>query len=456
MQKDVYGAEPDVVEAAPLPPLAKGQFLLGHALPLYRRPLQHMRQLYEIYGPIYRVRVPGREFTVLGGIEANKMLANTGDEFFVSGELFADFAQEMQTDKFLIAMDGAEHRVFRKQLRPAHSKYVLASRLQDVVAITERHVGGWPVGGRITVMDAMQRIITEQIGTVLIGYPPGDYFEDVRIFMNTILRSLVTKTWPRWMIYRPAYRRAKARLFRLAQDLVARYKAMPESERPSRALVTELLPYLDETGPQRLTEENIISSVVGTYLAGLDTVAGSLSFMLYAFLKHGVWERLVAEAESLLAEEPLTMDKLRGAKVLHAAVMEAMRMYPVAAFTPRVAARSFVFQGYRVEKGTHVLIANGLTHYLPEFFPNPDRFEIERHLEPRKEYTQAAAFAPFSLGPHTCLGAGLGEVQMMVTLATILTRVELALDPPDYVVGQALTPTPSPGFGFKLRVVRFR
>ncbi|GAB4525863.1 MAG: cytochrome P450 [Anaerolineales bacterium] len=438
-----------------MPPLAPGQPFLGHALEMYRNPILHMRYLYYKMGPIYRLRVPGREFTIMAGIDANQMLSGTGDTYFRSAGEFDDFQHEMKATHFLINMDGEDHNRLRRLLRGGYSKHLYLQNIAQAVDITRRQLRTWQPGMRLGVLDACQRIVTEQIGTLIIGHAPGDYFADLRLFMNTILRTLVTKTWPRAMLYRPAYRRAKARIWQLARQVTDESRHLPPEERRP-GLLRDLLECYEQGSDLVSGEDDLLAAVVGPYLAGLDTVAGTMAFAIYAFLKHEVWHTLRNEVDALFADGELTADRLQNASWLHAALMETMRMYTVASFTPRTAARAFQFHGYRVEAGTHLLIANGLTHYLPEFFPDPDTFDLQRHLPPRREYRQAGVFTPFSLGPHTCLGAGMGEVQLMATLATILHEVELALEPPDYQVQQALTPIPSPGFGFKVRVVRQR
>ncbi len=439
----------------PLPPLAPGKAFLGHALEMYRNPILHMRNLYYKFGPIYRVRVPGREFTVMAGIEANQMLAETGDTYFRSEGEFDDFEKEMKAGHFLINMDGEEHGRMRRLLRPGYSKQLYLQGTDDAVEITRHHVASWQEGSLLGVLDACQRIVTEQIGTILLGHPPGDYFPDLRFFMNTVLRTLVTGTWPRLMLHRPAYRRSKARVWKLAQQALDKSRHLPPEKRPP-GLLRDLLAHYESQGDLISDEDDLLAAVVGPYLAGIDTVASTMAFAIYAFLKHGVWERVRQDADALLSNGIPDRKGLQQAQVLHAALMESIRMYSVASFTPRTAAQSFVFQGYRVDAGTKVLIANGLTHYLPEFFPNPDTFDLERHLPPRWEYRQASVFTPFSLGPHTCLGAGTGEVQLLVSLAVILHTVDLALESPDYQVKQALTPIPSPGFDFRVRVLRHR
>ncbi len=420
---------------------------------MYRQPLQHMIDLYRRYGPIYRVRVPGREFSVLAGLDANRMLSGTGSDYFLSRGLFDDFQAELEASHFLINLDGPEHKRMRGLLRPGYSKRRFLQSLDDVVDITRRYLASWQSGEEVGVLDACQRIVTEQITSVFVGQPPGDYFEDIRRFMGMLMRALVIETAPRWTLKLPAYRRSKRRVWELAAKVLESYRSLPPEERPP-GLLTDLIAHYEQGGEFVSDEADLLSAVIGPYLAGLDTVAGTLSFMIYAFLRHGVWEEIRAEVDEVLfVDGGITKENLQKAEKLHAAVMETLRMYPVAAFTPRLAAQDFVFHGYRVPRGAEVLIANGLTHFLPEYFPEPQRFNLTRHLEPRREYRRTpGAFAPFTLGPHTCLGAGTAEYQLMLTIATMVHHLDLALTPPDYQVKQALTPTPSPGFGFRVRV----
>ena len=102
------------------------------------------------------------------------------------------------------------------------------------------------------------------------------------------------------------------------------------------------------------------------------------------------------------------------------------------------------------------MFATGVTHMLPEFFPNPEVFDIDRYTPERAEHRRPGVFTPFSLGTHTCLGAGFAELQLMMTFATILHTAELALDPPDFTASVKPLPLPNPGKDFRLRVLRLR
>lgn len=440
---------------APLPPLAPGLPLLGNALNMMNDPLSYLVACYHELGPIYRIRALNREMTVLAGLEANQFLARAGDELLSSEALFGGFAREMGTRVFLVALDGAEHRRLRKLMRRGYSREMLAPRLDDIIAIVRETAQGWRPGQVVPVLATFQRLVAEQLGWALVGRKPGPYFEDVRTFLNVIMRASVLKMWPSLMLRTPAYRRAKAGAFELAREVIAAHRDVPPGPARPADLIDDLLAARGEDG-QPFDENALVVSAIAPFFAGIDTVANTLTFMLYALLKHpDALARVTAEAEAFLAQgmQSTPLHALKGIKALHGATLETLRMYPVAAFTPRTAAQPFEFAGYRVAQGAEVLVANGVTHRLAQFFPNPDVFDIDRFSDPRNEHRQPNVFAPYSLGGHTCLGAGLAEAQMILTLAVLLASTRLTLHPPTYQGRITLAPLPSLGAGFRVRVV---
>jgi cytochrome P450 len=106
-----------------------------------------------------------------------------------------------------------------------------------------------------------------------------------------------------------------------------------------------------------------------------------------------------------------------------------LRLYPVAALSQRTVTAPFTFHGYRVEAETPLLIATGMTHVLPELFPDPARFDIDRYEAPRSEHRARGAYAPYGLGAHVCLGAGLAGIQIALIVAQLLRTTEFELIP---------------------------
>jgi cytochrome P450 len=120
----------------------------------------------------------------------------------------------------------------------------------------------------------------------------------------------------------------------------------------------------------------------------------------------------------------------------------------------RTVTEPFEFAGYRVDAGQRLFIATTVVHFDEQHHPDPERFDIERYAAPRAEHRIPGAFAPYGMGAHTCLGAGLAEAQIMLTVATMLHSDQFEMDPPDYELKIRPLPTNAPADNFRLRRVR--
>ena len=117
----------------------------------------------------------------------------------------------------------------------------------------------------------------------------------------------------------------------------------------------------------------------------------------------------------------------------------------------RQAGADFDFGGYRVARGTDVLVFTSATHTDARCFADPHRFDVERFRAPRNEHRLKFAFAPYGGGPHVCLGAGMGEALLVLSTATLLR--ELCFEPviPNRRYGPIYDPSLSLDDAFRLR-----
>ena len=136
--------------------------------------------------------------------------------------------------------------------------------------------------------------------------------------------------------------------------------------------------------------------------------------------------------------------------------METLRLHSLVPLTMRTVSNAFEFAGCTVPAGQSVVLPFTLTHHLPAYFRDPERFDIDRFAPPRNEHQQPGAYTPYGVGTHRCLGAQLAEFTTTTAMATLLHDVELALDPPDYVLTERKIrriPTRHPGKSFKFRLL---
>mgnify|MGYP000032083163 CR=1 FL=1 len=448
--------EPFLLQSKPLPPMQRGLPFLGSALQLAKDPITFFVKMYQKHGPIFSVRILGKKVTVLAGPEANLFVARNGKHCFSSKAAWDDFAKELGVESLMINTDGLHHARYRKLQQRGFSPKMLVGRVNEAVELTKESLMAYNPGDDIPMVQWMRLIASDQLGTLMANRKPDEYFEDVLYFLNTLLRVTIIKNWPRIALKNPKYIRAKRRAMQLAEELL--YLHQGKQMGPYPDLVDDILNASKERGVSYKNKNELLTSVLGPYFAGLDTVANTTACMIYAILKHPeLKQKIQKEADEIFADGSFSgIEDIKKLKYARLALMETMRMYPVAPMIPRIASCSFEFAGHRVKKGEDLFVATTSAHFLPELYKDPETFDITRFDAPRLEHRQPGAFAPYGAGPHACLGANLGEMLILVTVATIFHQAELSLQPQDYELKLRVEAGITPGKDFKLRLLSRR
>jgi len=71
---------------------------------------------------------------------------------------------------------------------------------------------------------------------------------------------------------------------------------------------------------------------------------------------------------------------------------------------------------------------------MPEYFPEPERFDPSRYAPGREEDKQSFTWLPFGAGRHRCVGAAFAMMQLKAIFSVLLRsfRFELAQPPDTY------------------------
>ncbi len=436
-------------------PQADGLPLLGNAFGMAGDLRAFLLREYRQHGPIFRVRALHHKWVALVGPQANTFATQISPTHFRSWEPYHEFSAALGAQRVLLTMDGPEHLRMRRLLVKGYSPRTLESNLDLVHDITRRAIDQWPQGQPIELQHAMQRVITEQIGMFCNGLSSEEYFDDLIYFLAVVIQVNVTKRLPKAVERLPKYRRARRRVNDLYQRIM---EAHERERRPDQPLdfVDELLE-VSRTDPQFLPETDLFANVLGPYLVGMDTSASVCAFMLYALLQHPeILKQMRVEVDEMYQNGPPTPEGLRRLDVTRRVALETMRMYPVVPALTRTVANSFEFEGYRVPAGAQVLLGTTVGHHLPEYFPDPNRFDVERYSPDRAEHLQPGAFAPFGVDRHRCIGSSLAEMQIILTLATIVHQADLELERPDRPLKIKRSPAAHPDPSVRFRLVRRR
>ena len=150
-------------------------------------------------------------------------------------------------------------------------------------------------------------------------------------------------------------------------------------------------------GGGRLTDEEIVLNCYGLILAGDET--GRLA------LQAAVYE---------LARRPDQWRALRDAADLALAVDEILRWSTPVMHIGRTAVTDTEIGGQRVRAGDIVTAGNGTANRDPAVFARPDRLDLSRAPNPH---------LALGFGPHFCLGAYLGRLELASVLAELRATV---------------------------------
>ncbi len=437
--------------ASPSIPLARGLPVVGSVFDMARDMRAFLTDNYHELGPVYGMRLLNRRFTVLAGVEANRFLARHGTKHFRSFEFWSGFNAWFGAARSTLSADGAEHATFRRTLKRGYSREYAVEHVSGMIDIARQEIAAWPQDRPMAAVPALQRIVTDQVGTLVAGVSPRPYNDDLVCYVHGLLSAtVVPRPYLRWS---PRFRRASAQVDKLYHEVIECHSGtMRERHGAAPDLIDDLLD-LHEADPKFFPEADLKIAAMGPFVAALDTVAGTCAFMLYALLRNpDVLAKVREEAAALLSGDVPAEQALREMGAMHRAAMETMRMYPVTPLLVRTAANSFEFAGHRIPAGERVMIATAVPHYLPQFFPEPERFDIDRYTPERAEHKQPYVYAPFGLGPHRCLGNGFAEVQIAATMATVLHEVDLDPDRAGYSLKTTQVPLPAPDESFKVRV----
>jgi sterol 14-demethylase len=132
---------------------------------------------------------------------------------------------------------------------------------------------------------------------------------------------------------------------------------------------------------------------------------------------------LFAEIDSIYgAGDDLSFASLREIPRLERFVFEVLRLHPPLVTLMRQVMQDFEYKGNRFPKGDTLVISPYVSHRVPEYFPDPERFDPNR---PPVE--NVFAYIPFGGGARKCVGNAFALLQVKSIFCALLSRYEFEI-----------------------------
>ncbi|KAL3613769.1 hypothetical protein CASFOL_041843 [Castilleja foliolosa] len=205
-------------------------------------------------------------------------------------------------------------------------------------------------------------------------------------------------------------------------------------------LLTAFLGMKDEEGREMFTERFLRDICVNFILAGRDTSSVALSWFFWLVDGNpAVEERILEGICGVVAEREggdggelvFRPDEVKRMDYLHAALSEALRLYPSVPVDHKEVLEDDVFpDGTILRKGTKVVYAIYAMGRMESIWGKDcDEFKPERWLGSDGRFMSESAykFTAFNGGPRLCLGKDFAYYQMKFVAASILYRYRVVV-----------------------------
>jgi cytochrome P450 len=230
--------------------------------------------------------------------------------------------------------------------------------------------------------------------------------EQISTLQSFIIRE-VRQPYKRWWFKLSGKIREHLLLAQEARGIIrAVIRARINSGEAPDDLLTMLLESKYEDSGLGMEEEQLIDECLILFVAGHETSANALSWMIYLLGKHKAELIRIQQADEGLKNN-----------LIQNVVQEALRLYPPAWVSDRISLEDDQVQEFIMPKGTMwILYIRGM-HRHPDYWPEPDRFVPDRWNNPdiNKE-----AYMPFGSGPRMCIGEHFALMEMQLIMAEII------------------------------------
>jgi cytochrome P450 len=188
----------------------------------------------------------------------------------------------------------------------------------------------------------------------------------------------------------------------------------------SPAALADMFAYASELAAykRRNPADDLITALAN---ASLDDAELQMFFFLVVIAGNDTVRSALPGGVLALTEHPDSYAQLRAdLSLLPSAIEEILRWHPPVLSFRRTATQDVTLAGQAIRAGDKVVVYHVSAHYDSRQFPDPFRFDITRSPNDHLAFGQ---------GPHLCLGAHFGRLQLRIffrEFLTLLPQVQLA------------------------------
>jgi cytochrome P450 len=435
---------------------------LKHSLPFYANkpwvklgePIRLFEHLHRTYGAIAHYRFMGTPIVFLNDPEyIREILINQAPAFVKERTVRR---MKVLLGEGLITSDDPIHLRQRRIVAPAFHRQRVAAYADQIVASAAAHRDRWQSGETLDISASMMSLSLEIIARTLFNTEVTNDIRRINDEVNTIMslyNFLVVFPRLESFLHLPIpgvikFRRSRNRLNAVVNRLIREHRAAGIDKGDLLSMLISSRDDESAEDEQGMSDEQVRDEVLTIFLAGYETVANALTWTWYLLSQNPAAEaKLHAELDAVLgigAEARLpTLADYTNLRYTEQVFAESMRLYPPAWAMGRMSTKPVTLGPYRIPPGAHFFFSQYVMHRSAEYFPDPLRFDPDRHTPANKADRPRFAYFPFGGGGRQCIGEGFAWMEGVLAIATIAQRWRLNykdVDPPEVQAKITLRP----------------
>ncbi|XP_039168244.1 tyrosine N-monooxygenase [Eucalyptus grandis] len=192
-------------------------------------------------------------------------------------------------------------------------------------------------------------------------------------------------------------------------------------------LLDVLIMLKDSDGKPLLTSHEVKAQATEIMMAAVDNPSNAVEWAMAEMIyRPELLKKAKEEIDRVVGKERLVQESdIPQLNYIKACAREAFRLHPIAPFNvPHVALSDAVVAGYRIPKGSHILVSRMGLGRNPKVWDEPLKFKPERHIV--SDAVEVVLTDPdlrlisFSTGRRGCIAIQLGTTMTVMLLARLI------------------------------------
>ena len=446
-------------------PGPRGLPILGNALQLDSGRMHLTAEKWSrTYGEVFRFRIGPRQIVVLSNPETIASALRDRPDGFQRTTRMTRIARDMGFNGVFSAA-GESWRRQRPMVMAGFDPGRIKAYFPGLVKVTERFERRWQraaaAGTSIDLQADLMRYTVDVTAGLAFGSDINTIESDSEVIqqhLDKVLPSLFKRlftplpTW-RWLRNRSVDKHLNALQSAVAQFITqarARMDANPALRSQPTNLIESMIAARDTEG-SGVDDADVAGNVLTMLLAGEDTTANTLAWMIYLLSRNP--EALRRAREEVAGRDLRKYENIMALPYVEACINETMRLKPVAPILMLEPIRDTKLGELEVPAGALLMCLMRAGATDERRFADAGAFDPERWLSGPSASSAKRVAMPFGAGPRLCPGRYLALLEMKMVMAMLLARfdIESVTTPDGEEAREHLAFTMSP-VGLRLRL----